>query len=343
MKRALRSMRDVAEFRVEPGRLPSATHEEILIGATSDVYFQKTHDLLERAGRASVSVVAEVFCRRSGVLAGVSEVLTLLGGHEVQVEALADGDPIAPKEVVMRIEGAYGSFGIFETALLGILSSCSGWATAARECREAAGDLPVVSFGARHVHPAIASVMDLAAILGGADGCSSILGARLAGVEPAGTVPHAAVLIVGDTLEVARLQLETAPSGSRTVLVDTFHDEAEEALRVGAALGEDLEAIRLDTPSERGGVTEDLVREVRARLDQAGLRSVRIFVSGGLSPDRIRSLAAAGAGAFGVGHYISAAAPIEMTMDIKEIDGRPVAKRGRIPGRTANPRLRRWL
>lgn len=343
MSGVLWSMRDVAQFRVQAGRLPSATHEEILAGATSDVYFQKTHDLLEHAGRASARVVAEVFCRRSGVLAGVSEVITLLRGRGVRVEALADGDPISPKEVVMRIEGAYGSFGIFETALLGVLSSSSGWATAARECREAAGDLPLVSFGARHVHPAIASVMDLAAILGGADGCSSILGARLAGLEPSGTVPHAAVLIVGDTLTVARLQLETAASGGRTVLVDTFRDEAEEAIRVGEALGGDLEGIRLDTPSERGGVTEDLVREVRARLDQAGLRGVRIFVSGGLSPERIRLLAEAGAGAFGVGHYIAAAAPIEMTMDIKEIDGRPVAKRGRIPGRTDNPRLREVL
>jgi len=31
-----------------------------------------------------------------------------------------------------------------------------------------------------------------------------------------------------------------------------------------------------------------------------------------------------------------------MTMDLKEIDGRPVAKRGRIPGPTPAPRLRPW-
>jgi nicotinate phosphoribosyltransferase len=38
--------------------------------------------------------------------------------------------------------------------------------------------------------------------------------------------------------------------------------------------------VRLDTPSERGGVTPDLVKEVRARLDQAGFSYVKIFVSG---------------------------------------------------------------
>jgi nicotinate phosphoribosyltransferase len=49
-----------------------------------------------------------------------------------------------------------------------------------------------------------------------------------------------------------------------------------------------------------------------------------------------------------VGSYISGASPIDFTGDLKEIDGRPVAKRGRIPGVTASPRLERlelrdWL
>ena len=339
--RVMRSMDDVAAFRPEAARLRSATHEEILEGATSDVYFQKTYDLLRLAGREDTPVVAEIFGRKEGVLAGVSEVLELLRAHPVSVDALRDGDEISPKEVVMRLEGAYGAFGIFETAILGILAASSGWATAAKACREAAGDHPLISFGARHVHPAVASAMDCAAIAGGFDACSSILGARLSGKEPAGTVPHAAALIIGDTVEVARLQLQTQPKGGRTVLVDTFQDEALEALRVGEALGQDLEGIRLDTPSERGGVTLDLVREVRARLDQGGLGAVKIFVSGGLTPERIRDLAAAGVDAFGVGHYIAVAPPLEMTMDLKEVDGRPVAKRGRIPGRTPNPRLQR--
>ena len=36
----------------------------------------------------------------------------------------------------------------------------------------------------------------------------------------------------------------------------------------------------------------------------------------------------------------SGATPIDFTGDIKEIDGRPIAKRGRIPGVTESPRLR---
>jgi nicotinate phosphoribosyltransferase len=89
-------------------------------------------------------------------------------------------------------------------------------------------------------------------------------------------------------------------------------------------------------------VTPDLVREVRARLDQAGFAHVKIVVSGGLNPERMQVFKDAGApvDSYAVGSYISGATPIDFTGDIKEIDGRPIAKRGRIPGRTESPRLR---
>jgi len=89
-------------------------------------------------------------------------------------------------------------------------------------------------------------------------------------------------------------------------------------------------------------VTADLVHEVRARLDQAGFDHVKIVVSGGLNPDRIRYFkeSRAPVDSYAVGSYISGATPIDFTGDIKEIDGRPIAKRGRIPGLTESPRLR---
>ena len=344
--KVLRSLDDVASFQVSAERrLMSATHEEIFSGATSDVYFQKGYEVLRRLNLLEVPVVAEIFPQRDGILCGVEEALALLEGKVAAVWSLEEGQAFSAKEVVMRIEGRYGDFGIFETAVLGILAASSGWATAARACREAVPNHPVSSFGARHVHPAVASVMDRAARVGGVDGVSSILGAKLVGLEPTGTIPHAVVLIAGDTLPVA--EELAAISEERdlpcVVLIDTFKDEAEEALRVARALGPRLKGIRVDTPSERGGVTVDLVRELRARLDQEGFHDVAIFCSGSLNPERLQQLAAAGASAFGVGHYISSAPPIDMTMDLKEVDGKPRAKRGRIPGRTENPRLRRAL
>ncbi|MDR3231751.1 MAG: nicotinate phosphoribosyltransferase [Synergistaceae bacterium] len=337
----LNSLRDVLAFSVDGARFLSATHDEIRSGAATDVYFVNTRDVLTSVGRLDVPVVAEVFAREGGLFAGMGEVIELLKGRPLVIEALPEGERFSPRETVLRIRGSYGEFGIFETTVLGFLASSSGWATAARECADAAGSKPILSFGARHLHPAVASVMDSVAVrVGGCAGASSILGAKLCGKMPAGTIPHSAVLIMGDTLALAKAYDAALPGEvGRIFLVDTFRDEAEEALRLAEALGKRLDAIRLDTPGERGGVTPDLVREVRYRLDMASFQHVRIVVSGGLNPARIAELSAAGADVFGVGSYIAHAEPIDMTMDIKEIEGRPVAKRGRLPGVLANDRL----
>jgi nicotinate phosphoribosyltransferase len=291
----------------------------------------------------------EVFARRHAVLCGIDEAKRLLAHAladadpaETTLEALDDGDPIEPKEVVLRIRARYRSFALYETAFLGMLSQSTGWATAARECVDAAAPAPVISFGARHVHPRVTDVLDYASIVGGCVGASTPAGARLAGLAPTGTMPHSLVLIFGDTVEAPRaFDRDMPPDVPRIVLVDTFRDEAEETLRVAEALGDRLYGIRLDTPSERGRVTADLVKEIRARLDQAGYGHVRIVVSGGLTPERIGYFKAEGSpvDSYAVGSHISGAAPIDFTGDLKEIDGRAIAKRGRIPGLTDSPRL----
>jgi nicotinate phosphoribosyltransferase len=333
------------------GLVRTRPSREILSGDSADVYFARAASIMEREGLDPV-VTMEVFARQDAVLCGIDEAKNLIGhvlvdddddADEVTVEALDDGDVIAPKEVVLRIRARYRRFGLYETAILGMLAQSTGWATAAREVVDAAAPDPVVSFGARHVHPDITDVLDYAAIVGGCVGASTPAGARLAGLSPTGTMPHSLVLIFGDTVEAAEaFDRDLGDDVPRIVLVDTFKDEAEEALRVAHALGDRLYGIRLDTPSERGRVTADLVKEVRARLDQEHYQHVKIVVSGGLNPERITWFKEQGApvDSYAVGSYISGATPIDFTGDIKEIDGRPIAKRGRIPGITASPRLR---
>ncbi|PZR60187.1 MAG: nicotinate phosphoribosyltransferase [Chloroflexi bacterium] len=332
-----------------PGFQPAA---DVLSGETADAYFERTRTILA-AERLDPVVTMELFPRAAGVLCGAQEALAYLreilgNGKRIEpppiVESLHDGDRFARKEVVMRIESRYSAFGLYETAILGILAQSSGWATAARQIVDAAAPIPVIGFGARHVHPSVADQMDYASVVGGCIGASTPAGARLAGLAPTGTMPHALILIFGDTVKaVEAFDRHIDPSVPRVALVDTFKDEAEESVRVADALGDRLWGVRLDTPSERGRVTPDLVKEVRARLDQAGHRHVRIVVSGGLDADRIAYFkeVEAPVDSFAVGSAISDASPIDFTGDLKEIDGRPIAKRGRIPGRTENPRLER--
>jgi nicotinate phosphoribosyltransferase len=322
---------------------------EVLSGETADIYFARTVEILRKEGLNPLATM-EFFSSRAGVLCGMDEVKTLLTRvlpkGKSQVWALAEGDVMKEREVVLRITAPYQSYGLYETAIDGILAHCSGWATAARECVEAARGIPVVSFGARHVYPTVAGIMDYAAIVGGCAGCSSIAGAKLAGVEPSGTIPHALILVFGDTVEATKAFDKHIPAGvPRVALVDTFKDEVEESVRVAQAMGKKLTSVRLDTPPERGRVTPELVKEVRASLDRAGFKKVKIFISGGISLERIRQFIEAGApvDGFGVGSYISGAKPIDFTADLHEVDGKPIAKRGRIPGITPNPRLKRIM
>lgn len=323
--------------------------ESVLSGETADIYFAHTIEILRKEGLNPVATM-EVFPSRSGVLCGIEEVKALLarvlpeGNREVW--SLSEGDQMAAKEVVLRIKAPYQSYGLYETAIDGILAHCSGWATAARQCVEVAKGIPIISFGVRHVHPQVVALMDYAAIVGGCAGCSSIAGANLAGIKASGTMPHALILIVGDTVK-ATLAFDEymSPDVPRVSLVDTFKDEVEESLRVAEVLGEKLDAVRLDTPTERGRVTPELVIEVRSRLDLAAFNHVKIFVSGGIDPERIIQYIETGApiDGFGVGSYISGARPIDFTADLHEIEGKPIAKRGRIPGITPNPRLKHIL
>ncbi len=337
-------------FRLSQVRPPKfEPSEAILSGETTDIYFARTVDILRHEALNPVATL-EVFSSRAGVLCGMEEVKALLSRvlpeDNREVWALAEGEAMEEKEVVLRITAPYQSYGLYETAIDGILAQCSGWATAARECVEAAQGIPIISFGVRHVHPSVVGVMDYAAIIGGCASCSSIAGAKLAGIEPMGTIPHALIIIMGDTVKATIAFDKYMPAEvPRVSLVDTFKDEAEESLLVARALGEKLNSVRLDTPGERGRVTADLVKEVRARLDLASFKKVGIFVSGGIDPERITYFIKNGApvDGFGVGSYISGAKPIDFTADIHEVEGNPIAKRGRIPGITPNPRLKRIL
>jgi len=328
--------------KFEPG-------EAVLSGETADIYFANTIDILRHEALNPVATM-EIFPRQAGILCGMEEVKALLNKvlpeDSREVWALAEGKEMSKKEVVLRITAPYQSYGLYETAIDGILAYCSGWATAARECVEAAKGIPVISFGARHVHPSVAGVMDYSAMVGGCAGCSSIAGAKLAGITPSGTMPHALIIIMGDTVKATLAFDKYMPADvPRVSLVDTFKDEAEESLLVAQALGERLNSVRLDTPGERGGVTADLVKEVRARLDLAGFNKVGIFVSGGIDPERITYFLENGApvDGFGIGSYISDAKPIDFTADLHQVEGKPIAKRGRIPGITPNPRLKRIM
>ncbi len=314
-----------------------ATPEDLKSGRLTDVYFERTVQVLKAAG-ISKRVVMEVRATHLprnyewGIFVGVEEALHLLEGLPVDVDGLEEGSVFRAGEPVLRVSGEYTQFGIYETPLLGILCQASGVATKAARCKKAAGHRLVLSFGARRMHPAIAPMIDRAAYIGGCDGVAVTMSAELLGIKPSGTMPHALIILVGDTVEALKwFDKVIDPSVPRVALIDTFNDEKFEAIRCAEALGEKLSAVRFDTPGSRRGDMLELLREVRWELDIRGFKHVKLFVSGGLDEYEILQLNEV-ADAYGVGTAISNAPTINFAMDIVEVEGTPIAKRGKMAG-----------
>lgn len=315
----------------------TASDAEIKRGEVSDVYFARTVQILIHRGDRK-RVKAEVYLKslpedwQWGILAGIEEAAALLEGVPVDVWAMDEGTLFEPYRPVLRIEGTYVEWAQYETALLGLLCQASGIATKAARCKKAAGDRQVISFGARRMHPTLAPMIERNAFVGGCDGVAVTKSAELIDADPMGTIPHALVLMVGDTVEALKAFHEVVdPKVRRVALVDTLQDEKFEAIRVAEALGRDLYAVRLDTPSSRRGDFYRIIEEVRWELDLRGFGHVKILASGGIDEYEILNLNPIVDG-YGVGTAIANASVLNFALDIMEIEGRPMAKRGKWSG-----------
>ncbi len=312
--------------------------EEIRRGETTDVYFTRTMEVLRRLGKDRVRVTAEAFVKRFpdtydyAVLAGMDEMLGLLAGREADVRAMGEGSVFFLEEPVFSVEGPYGAFCEMETAMLGMICQASGIATRTSRIKHLAGDRTVLSFGARRMHPALSTIIDRNAFVGGADGVSVVRSAKYLGQPAMGTMPHALILVLGDTVEAVReFDAAVPPDVPRVALIDTLQDEKFEAIRVAGALREKLAGVRLDTPSSRRGSFRKIIQEVRWELDLRGHSHVQIMASGGIGEDDVAALRDVVDG-FGIGTCISNAPTIDFAFDIVAIEGRPFAKRGKMSG-----------
>src|ERR1700687_5130484 len=263
----------------------TASEPEIKAGEVSDVYFDRTVEIL-RAKGLNKHVKAEIRLKSFpqpdwtfGVLAGIEEASGLREGLPVNVWAMDEGTLFGPEDTVLLIEGIYPEWAKYETALLGFLCQASGIATKAARCKRAAGPRQVISFGARRMHPALAPMIERHAFVGGCGG--------VAGTQSAETI---------------------------------------EAIRVAEALGRELYAVRLDTPSSRRGDFFKILEEVRWELDLRGFDYVKILASGGIDEYEILKLNSLVDG-YGVGTSIANAPVLSFALDIMEIEGVPMSKR----------------
>ena len=314
-----------------------AEEKEIMDGKVTDVYFNRTLEILEQK-EINCKVKAE-FAAKSlpeeyqwAVLAGLEEVINLLKDLPVNVRAMKEGTIFYPNQPVLEIEGNYQDFCVYETAILGLLCQATGIATKAARYKKLAGERLVMSFGARRMHPVIAPMIERSAYIGGCDGVSVVKSGEIIGEDPLGTIPHALIICIGSTVESIKAFDEVIDPGvNRVALIDTFNDEKFECLNVAEAMGEKLYAVRFDTPSSRRGDFYRILEEARWELDLRGFGSVKFFVSGGIQENDLQSLNKLVDG-YGIGTSISNAPVVDFSMDIVELNGEPVAKRGKFSG-----------
>jgi len=324
-------------------------------GYYTDAYFNHARETLLADDRRP-RVVMQVFQKHNSYLGGMDEAIAILklcadDWEEMTVHALYDGDPIAPYETALTIEGDYTTFAHLETLYLGVLARRTLITTNVARVLEAANGKPIIFMPARHDHHRVQTGDGYAAyvagqIVGAPIGVTSDAQASWWGGRGVGTVPHALIASYGgNTVLAATKFAEWAPDDLNvTVLVDFENDSVSTALEVARALGPRLWGVRLDTSEalvdrslwdELGdfrptGVNERLVRNVREALDRDGFERIKIVVSGGFTAEKIREFEerSVPVDSYGVGSSLIRGSN-DFTADIVLTDGRPSAKAGR--------------
>lgn len=270
----------------------------------TDRYFLNAKAACEHSG-VNPRVLYQVFHRGESILCGMKYVRPLFEPlRSLTIDALEDGATIQPIEPVMHLAGPIIDLLPYETIYLGLLSRMTRTATNVRAAVREANGKPVLFFPARFDAPEVQEYDGYASMIGGAAGASTAAGAEPYGKRAVGTLPHALIAAFGgDTVRATLALAEACPNEPIWSLIDFENDSARTAVEVFRAFREHgltLSGVRLDTSQslideglqrsgiEEHGVTPALAQLVRQALNEAGGHEVKIAVSGGFSPEKVR-------------------------------------------------------
>lgn len=212
------------------------------------------------------------------------------------ISAVPEGTVVFAEEPILRVTAPLIEAQLVETFLLAAITFQTMIATKASRVVQAAEGCEVIEFGARRAHgPEAAILAARASYIGGCVGTSNVEAGRDYMIPTFGTMAHSFVMALKNEEfafeQYARLFPETS-----VLLIDTYDTRA--AVDKIIDRGIKPTGVRLDS-----GDLAELSREVRRRLEAAGLRDTKILLSGDLDEYKISDLLAKGAPAdgFGVG------------------------------------------
>lgn len=321
--RNLSLLTDLYEFSMANG----FQHDLPDTQATFDVFFRRVPDAGSFVIAAGLQQVVEALQHFSFSTSDLDyfrqldlwtpEFLAYLADFKLdcQIQAVAEGTPIFPREPLLTITGPIAQAQLLETLILNILNHQSLIATKARRLTFAAAGRPIMEFGARRAQgPDSAIYGTRAAIIGGAKSTSNVLAAKAFDIPAAGTMAHSWIEAFPDELTAFRQWAARYPDNS-ALLVDTYDvlkSGVPNAITVFQELrdqGHQPVGIRIDS----GDVTM-LAQQARKMLNAAGFPEAKITISNALDEAIISSLLQQGAPIdnFGIGEKLitSASAPV---------------------------------
>lgn len=247
------------------------------------------------------------------------------------VWALPEGSLFFKDEPILEVSGPLIEAQLAETFIINAINLQTLIATKAARAGVAAGSRRLVDFSLRRTQGIDAGLkVARASYLAGFVGSSNVLAGKLYGLPIYGTMAHSYIISFSSEIEAFRAFARTFPHNT-VLLIDTYDTiaGAKKAAIVGremAARGHRLRGVRLDS-----GDMAALSIEVRRILDEAGLRDVTIFASGGFDEFKIAQTLEAGGriDAYGVGTKmgVSADAPyFDIAYKLVKYQDRPVMK-----------------
>jgi nicotinate phosphoribosyltransferase len=256
------------------------------------------------------------------------------------VRAMPEGTPFFCEEPILEIDAPIAEAQLVETSVINRIHAQTVLASKAARVVEAAAGKPILDFSLRRTHGGEGGVAAARAFhIAGIAATSNMAAGAAYGVPVAGTMAHSFVESFPSELESFRAFVRQFP---RTVLlVDTYDTlrGVRHVVELARELGPEfhVHGVRLDS-----GDLGELATAARGILDDAGLRAVQIFASGGLDEWAIQRLASERRpiDGFGVGTSmgVSEDAPkLDMAYKLVEYAGRSrmklSAKKRSLPGK----------
>jgi len=206
------------------------------------------------------------------------------------VHAMDEGTVVFPGEPLIRIEANLIEAQLIEGLLLNTINFQSLIATKACRMSLATKGSQIMEFGLRRAQgPDGALSASRAAYIGGVSATSNSLAGRIFGIPVAGTMAHSWIMSFDNELDAFRSFAKIYPDNA-ILLIDTYDtlgSGIENAIVVGKELKE--RGKRLGVRIDSGDLSY-LSREIRGKLDGAGLTDARIYVSNDLTEEIIETL-----------------------------------------------------